>query len=243
MISSLTCYDIIHKALRVTGVVGLGDAVDPLVSQEALMLLNGLRAEWSLNVKNYKKYEQTYTATGNEQFITLGMNGLVPGDIPVRPNDITNITIINGTPNAANNNWALPIFPYADYRNITVQNIYAVPQAAYIDNEYPLMNIYLYPGMSSGWSIRVIGSSYMTDYENISDPFIDPPEYFTALYLGLALKLAPLYGSQLSEGVVQQAASAIKHIKHHMLITRLGVLPNNLNGHSGAINFMSGMVV
>ena len=241
MISTLTVYDLLHKALRVTGVVGLGDAVDPLVAQEALMVLNGMRAEWSLNIRNWKKFDQTYTAVGNKQFITLGMNGLVPGDIPVRPNDITNITIINGTPGSANNNWAVPIFPYADYRNITIQNIYAVPQAAYIDNEYPLQNIYLYPGMSSGWSIRVLGSSYMTDYENIGDTLVDPPEFFDALYLGLALKLAPLYGSQLNDGVVQQAHSAIKHIKHHMLVTRLGVLPNNLKGHNGGVNFMSGL--
>lgn len=243
MISTLTAYDIIHKALRVTGVVGLGDAVDPLVSQEALLLLNGMRAEWSLNIKNYKKFDQTFTATTDKQFITLGTDGVTPGDIPVRPNDVTNVVIINGTPSAANNNFPLPIFPYTAFRNITIQNINAVPQAAYIDTEYPYMNIYFYPGLRPGWSVRVEGSSYMTDYENISDPFMDPPEYFDALYLGLALRLADLYGAQLNDGVVKKANSAIKHIKHHMLMTRLGILPNNLKGNDGGINFMTGMAV
>lgn len=242
MISTLTAYDIVHKALRVTGVVGLGDSVDPLVSQEALMLLNALRAEWSLNVKNYAKYDQTYTATGNKQFITLGTSALgVPGDIATRPNDITDIVIINGTPGSANNNFPIEIRPYTDYRNLVVQNIFAVPQIAYIDNEYPLQNIYLYPGLSSGWSIRVMGNRYMTEYENIGDRFIDPPEYFDALYLNLALRLAPLYGAQLNDGVVQQAAGALKHIKHHMLMTRMGIMANGLRNQGTGINFMSGL--
>jgi hypothetical protein len=242
MISTLRAYDVVHKALRVTGVVGLGDAVDPLVSQEALMLLNGMRAEWSLNVKNYAKYDQTYTATGDKQFITLGIDSLgIPGDIASRPNEITHIVIINGDPTAANNNFPIEIRPYSDYRNLVVQNIFAVPQIAYVDTEYPLQNVYLYPGLSSGWSVRVIGSKYMTEYENIADNFIDPPEYFDALYLNLALRLAPLYGSQLNDGVVQQAAGALKHIKHHMLMTRMGIMPNGLHNQGTGVNFQSGL--
>lgn len=241
MISNLTAYDVIQKALRVTGVVGLGDPIDPLVAQEALMLLNAMRCEMSLNVKNYKLYDKTYSATANKQFITLGTDGLIPGDIPVRPNDITNIVIINGQPGSSNNNFPIEIRPYSDYRNLVVQNIYAVPQIAYIDNEYPLQHVYLYPGLSSGWSIRVIGSSYMTEYENIGDAFIDPPEYFNALYLNLALRLAPLYGAAAGEGIVQQAAGALKHIKHHMLTTRMGIMPNGLMNQGNGINFMSGM--
>lgn len=244
MISTMTAYDVIHAALRVCGVVGLGDSVDPLVSQEALRILNGYRAEISLNVKNYAKYDETYTATTNKQFITLGTQiagGVVPGDIAIRPNEITNIVVINGTPGSSNNNFPIEIRPYTDYRNLVVQNIYAVPQIAYIDNEYPYQNVYLYPGLSSGWSIRVMGTRYMTEYENIGDPFIDPPEYFDALYLNLALRLAPLYGAQLNEGVVQQAASAMKHIKHHMLMSRIGIMPNGLMNQGTGVNFMSGL--
>lgn len=238
----MTAYDVIHAALRVCGVVGLGDSVDPLVSQEALRILNGYRAEISLNVKNYAKYDQTYTATGNKQFITLGTDALgVAGDIALRPNEITNIVVINGTPGSSNNNFPIEIRPYTDYRNLVVQNIFAVPQIAYIDNEYPLQNIYLYPGLSSGWSIRVMGSRYMTEYENIGDRLVDPPEYFDALYLNLALRLAPLYGSQLNDGVVQQAHSAMKHVKHHMLMSRMGIMPNGLMNQGTGVDFQSGL--
>lgn len=238
MIATSTVYDIIHKALRVCGVVGLGDTVDPLVSQEALLLLNGLRAEWSLNVKSYRRYEQTCQALANKQFITLGQGG----DIAERPNSITHVIVINGVPGGAVNNWEIPIFPHDAYRALAIQHIYAAPAAAYIDNEFPLTSIYFSPGLAIGWGVRVLGTAYLGDYENIGDTFADPPEYFDALYLNLAVRLADLWGAQLPEGIVQRANGALKHIKHHMLVTRMGIMPDGLGVNSaGGVNFMSGM--
>lgn len=240
MIQTLTVYDIIQKALRVTGVVALGDTIDPLVFQEALMILNGLRAEWALNIRNWKKYDKTFSAISNKQSITLGSTLTVSGDILERPNSITDVILINGSQtSASSNNYKLQILPYEMYREKMVQGIYAMPQAAYIDYEYPLTNIFFYPGLTAGWSIRVMGNSYMTDYENIGDTLLDPPEYFDALYLGLAQKLAPLYGIDLSVSVQTQAASAIKHIKHHLYSLRNKKLQNQMAGING-INFFSG---
>lgn len=237
MIATSTVYDIIHKALRVCGVVGLGDTVDPLVSQEALLILNGIRAEWSLNIKSYRRYEQTFQAPANRQSITLGAGG----DIAQRPNAIEHVIVINGVPGGAVNNWEIPIFPYAAYRALPIQHVYASPTAAYIDNEFPLTNIFFAPGLASGWSVRILGTAYLGDYENIGDTFADPPEYFDALYLALATRLAPLYGADLPQGVVIHAASAIKHIKHHMFMTRMGIMDNGLGAGGSGVNFMSGM--
>lgn len=239
MIQTLTAFDIIQKALRVVGVVGLGDNIDPLVGQEALLVLNGLRAEWSLNVKNYKKYDQTFTATSQKQFITLGSSSTVSGDILIRPNTVTDVILNSGDVNNSNLNIKLQILPYEMYREINVQNMYSLPDKVYIDNEYPLQNLYFYPGLSSGWNIRVMGNAYMIDYENPSDSLVDPPEYFDALYLGLALKLAPMYGMNLSVNVQTQAASAIKHIKHHMYTTRQKLMFNQ-NGSGPGFNFYAG---
>ena len=241
MISNLTAYDIISKALRVVGVVGLGDPINALVAQEALMILNGIRKEWSLNVKNWSKYDKTYAATVNKQFITLGTNGLIPGDIATRPNTITDVILINGmAPASSNNNFKLALKPYEAYRELVVQNINAMPDTAYLDYEYPLMNVYFNPGLSAGWSVRVMGNSYMEDYENIGDQFMDPTEYFDALYLALATRLAPLHGFSLPPDTVIQASSAIKHIKHHLAQLRRRKMPNQISSQGTGFNFYAG---
>lgn len=239
MISNATAYDIILRATRASGLVGLGDTIDPLVSQEALFLLNAMRAEWSLNVKNYRKYDQLYTATSNKQSITLGPLG----DITLRPNDITSVTVIVGDPSAQSNNFPLPIFPRTQYFENTVQKVYALPTAAYIDNEAPLLNVFFYPGLAAGYSVRVQGTSYMTDYESVSDPFMDPPEWFNPQYLNLALRLCTMYNAAAPSGLVEQAHGALKHIKAHMLAISLANMPaQGVTGNdAGAVNFISGL--
>lgn len=243
MIAQTTAYHLIHKALRAVGIVGLGDYVDPLVSQEALLILNGMRAEWSLNTKDYKVFNQVCSPVTNKQFITLGTDGVTPGDIPVRPSTITSVIVIVGTPGGPSNNLTLPVYPYAQYFQNTVQNITALPTAAYVDNQMPYTNVYLYPGITAGYSIRVIGTSYLTEYESIADAYVDPPEYWDALYLNLALRLAVLYNFPAPQGTVMQASAALKHIQAHQLMLTLQNMPDNLGGGSPGsnVNFLSGL--
>ena len=235
MISDKRVYDLLYLALREIGVAALGDTVDDDVIQEALLVLNAIRAEISLPGKNYTIYDQTFVATGNKPSITLGTGG----DIATRPNRITDVILISGDP-AVGVNYRLKIRPWEMYREVALPNIYAVPNFAYIDNNYPLQTIYLYPGLTSGWSIRVVGGGYMTEYEHISDPFIDPPEYFSPLYLTLALRMAPKYGVDLPEAVHIQASSAMKHIKAKLFATGLRPTPNGLKTGQGAFNFYAG---
>lgn len=246
MITSLTAYDLIYKALRIAGIAALGDAVEGPVSDEAMMLLNTIRAEYSLNSRGLLKFDQTYTATGNKQFITLGtdINNAIIGDIPVRPSKIDQVIIINGTlggTNASNNNFILPIYSYEEYRAKIVQNIFAVPQAAYIDNEYPVQNIYLLPGLTSGWSIRVMGTRYFTDYENVTDPYIDPPEYFQMLVFDLAKRLLMMYGQDVPQGLIIMSNDCSKHIKNHNFKLKMHRTKNDLMNPGSPFNFLAGI--
>jgi hypothetical protein len=241
MIASRTIYDLVALALRQCGIISLGDSIADPVAQEALLTLNTIRAEWSINTKNYKIFDETYLSTGNAQSITLGtdpING--PGDIAVRPQSIDQVVVISGAPGTSVN-YRIDIEPYENYTALARQNVFAIPQKAFIDNSYPVQNIWFYPGLTAGWTVRVQGMSYMTDYENLTDPYIDPPEFFTALYLALALALAPKYGIDLADGAVQQASGAIKHIKAHMLTTRLKQMAPGLKTVSSSFNFYSGM--
>ena len=72
MISSQSAYSIVNGALRIIGVKGLGDRIEDDVANEALLLLNALRAEWSINSKNYKRYNELFIAHENKLVITLG---------------------------------------------------------------------------------------------------------------------------------------------------------------------------
>ena len=244
MINQLTVYDLIFTALRAAGVAYFGDSIKPAQSREALMLLNAIRAEYSINNRAELKYDQVFTAPVDRQFVTLGTDYSDPlnpavGDFPVRPSKITQVVIINGTQPAANN-YQIPLFTYEEYRRKTVQNVFAIPQGAYIDTEFPIQNMYFYPGLSSGWSVRVEGRRYLTDYEYITDPYIDPPEYFQMLYLELATRLLGLYGQDVPQGMIIQLSGVSKHIKAQTIANSMKRTRNDFKGN-GSFNLFSGM--
>jgi len=244
MLSTLTVYDLLFSALRAAGVAYFNDSIPPNQAGEALMLLNAIRAEYSINNRANLKFDQTYSATTNKQFITLGTDNTDPlnpiaGDIPIRPSSIDQIILMNSLANG-NNNFLLTLKTYEEYRSKIVQNVFAIPDSAYLDSEYPLQNVYFYPGLSQGWAVRVQGRRYFTDYENVTDPYIDPPEYFQMLYLELATRLLGMYGQDVPQGLIIQLSGCSKHIKARGLMNGMHRTRNDFSGGS-PFNFFGGV--
>lgn len=237
MIAQKTAYDIVILALRTLGVAALGDSIAADVAQEALTVLNSIRAGLSGGLKNNVIFDETFQSPGNVASVSLG----VGGDIAIRPARIDQVTLISGTPGVGVV-YQLDLRSYEEYRELPLTNTFAMPTAAYIDTAYPQQHIWFYPGLSASWYIRVNGLAYMAEYESLSDIMVDPPEWFEVMYKTLALNLAPMYGVDLSgTGVLQQVNSANKHIKANMFNARLRNMPNGLTGGGrGRFNFFAG---
>lgn len=239
MIESKTAYDLVYLALREIGVIALGDSVPDNVMQESLIVLNSLRAEYSLTVKNNEVYDETFYPTVGTMSVSLGTDGVTPGDIPTRPAKVTQVILMNGVNGV---NIPLSVKPYEQFRTQSLQNLVAVPNTAYIDTEYPYRHVWFYPGLSAGWGCRVMGLKYMTEYESLQDPYFDPPEYFSIMYLSLALRMAPKYGVDLPDGVLAQCKSALKAVRNNNFATRLKTAANGLKTPAGSsVNFFSGL--
>jgi hypothetical protein len=240
MISSKRAYDIVYLALREIGVVALGDSIAADVAQEALLILNSIRAGYGLGNKNNELFDATFTAPDNRINITLGTDGVTAGDIPERPARITGVVVIQGAIDTAIN-IPVAIRPYSEFRKLSLQNVVAIPNTAYIDTGYPYQRIWFAPGLSSGYSVRVQGLKYLDEYDAIDDQYSDPAEYFAVLYLDLALRLAPKYGVDLGPGVYAQLKSALTPIKRGNFIARLTDMPNGLKSGGSGVNFFSGI--
>lgn len=239
MIAQSTVNDLVFQALRTANIVSLKDPVPDSIFEEALLILNAIRAGLGLNTKNYVIYDQTTTiATAPGQpNIVLGPGG----DITTRPASVTQVVItLGGIPGGVN--IAIPIKPYELYRTQPVTQVFSVPQECYIDTSYPGQNIWFFPGIALGYSVRVQGTAYMTDYENISDVYMDPPEYWEPLSNLLATRLAPKYGGQCAPDVYPIAKSALDSIRDHNFLMRLKPMTNGLGGGDGVgISFWAGM--
>lgn len=216
--------DIISMALRSIGVKALNDELKPNASIEALKMLNIIRANRSIRPsRNWHIFDEVYTVTQPTHYVTLG---LPTSNIVTNPTEIELVTVMMGSDGHGNyvNNWPMILAPYTDYRKITVQTIFAIPNTAYITTEFPERKIYFYPGIAAGYSVRVVGKSYFTDYENISDEWLDPPETFDILRLELATKMAPLYGigDDVTLPLVKQLGSENKAYAAYIVNRQVG---------------------
>lgn len=239
MLATRTAYDLVRLALREIGVVSLGDTIADDVAQEALLVLNSIRAEYSLTTRTNTVFDETFYPSGPVMNITMGTDGVTPGDIATRPAKVTQVTLYTGPTGVAR---TLPIKPYEQFRQQAMQTLVAVPEYAYIDTEYPYRHIWFYPGLQPAWGVRVMGFAYMAEYESLQDPLVDPPEYFSIMYLSLALRMAPKYGVDLPDGVLAQVKSALKVARNQVFAARLKTGANGLKTPSGSsVNFFSGL--
>lgn len=275
MIAQSKIYDLLFTALRVSGLAYFGDSVPAAQMQEALMILNAIRAEYSINLRAELKFDQVFTAQSNMQYIPMGSLAYI-GDysgatlptvgiasgatatqdsksyeydganwnisttgIALRPSTIREVVLMNNA-SVGNNNFRLPIYTYEEFRELMVQNVFGVPTKAFLDTEYPTQNLFLYPGITAGWTIRVLGKRYMTDYENVTDQYIDPPEYWQMLYLDLAMRLLTMYGQDIPQGLVISYNGAAKNIKANAVIRGMKRSQNDIQSKQ-PFNFLAGM--
>jgi hypothetical protein len=240
MIGSKTAYDLVFLALREIGPVSLGDTIQDDMAQEALLILNTIRAEYGITTKTYKPYDETYLSTENKSYITLGTDRLgVAGDIATRPSTVKRVILIMGAADVSPN-IELDILTYDQYRSISLTNIFAVPRSCYIDMDFPYQKIWLFPGLASGYTIRVVGNSYMAEYETLQDPYIDPPEYFSLFYLSLAARLAAKYGQDVPIACLSQIKSISQHIAARGLLNSLTPMANAFGQGGPGFNFLAG---
>jgi len=204
MISSLRVYDIVFPALQMCDAVAYGEPLDPDLAKTAIQQLNLMRATDALGFVGYNYFDATIAPNSSTSYITLGTGG----DIPSRPAKIEQVTAIIG----GLTNILLPLQPLEQYRSLPYVAVYSVPKAVYLETGFPLTKLWFYPGIQAGYSVRVTGLAYPTDYENITDTVADPPEYVDYYISALAVRMAPMLGKP-ADGLIQRAHSAKKKIK------------------------------
>lgn len=158
------------------------------------------------------------------------------GDLDVRPADIEQVILLYGGVNVP-----LKIKSYEEFRQLPVQTIVALPQTAYVDVNYPIQNIYLFPGIGAGNGIRVQGSAYLKDYTSLSDNYQDAPELFQPMMLHLAIQMCPVYGREVPQGELANAHASLKAIKARNFVSGIQRQKNDFGNRNGTFNFWAGV--
>lgn len=202
--STVTANDIIAGALRLCSSVTPGEAIEGTEAGNALSVLNRMIAafsmEWGL-----------INCTTIEAFpLTVGQTSYTIGDggdfDTVRPDTIFNQWLYDSVAGIR-----YPLRQLADnqYNAIPLNTIESIVKAIYYDPQFPLGEIYLYPVAALDTYILNIESyKPVMQFTTITTAMNLPGEYYETLVLLLVDELAPEYGFDIPQRLVQRIDNA-----------------------------------
>ena len=212
-----TALEIIKRARRLLGVLGVGETLEYELANNGLEALNALLESWSLDqLAVYVTKINTHVLTSAQTF-TVGLGGAFNIE---RPNRIESAYIkIN------NLDYPLTLINNDQWNDITTKTISAsIPMYLKYDANVPLGNISLYPSPQVGATLTINTFQSLQQFPNLSTVMILPTGYERAIASNLALDIAPEANRQVSQELVKMAReskSAIMRINARAVILSL----------------------
>lgn len=197
--TTYTANDIVAKALRNVSGVTPGEAIVGDEASNALMVLNGMLAEWSTQefLIPFRNIE-SFNLTIGQQSYTIGQTGS-PNFNTVRPDLITDWWITDTT-----NNFDYTVtgfYTQEQYDAIPLKNTQGIPLWLTYDPQYPNGVIYLYPtAVLSTYKINIQSKKPIMQFALLTSQMILPAEYYQTISLLLTEQLAPEYTFEIEQG-------------------------------------------
>jgi len=213
-----TAYDIIYAALRKAGVT-LGPQRTPSPAQQEDGLEELGRLVGSLNCDRLFIFTiqiLTLTLTAGKKVYTIGIDpqGLVQADFPyTRPQAIDQANVIL-TYNNPPIRLPVSVLTPQQWSSITLQDIpNMIPQACYIDQNWPIANLYVWGQPWQAMDLELYVWSYVQTFFQTTDVLVLPPGYNDALTLNLACRLAPHFQRIVDPDLRGQAREALMRVE------------------------------
>jgi hypothetical protein len=201
---SLTAGTLINAALRQIGAYAPGETPTADDTGSGLEALIMMVQSWSAkNIRIYFTEQDTYTI-GAVVPITIGSGGMMN---TVRPNSIQGAFVRDS--NAVDH--ALKIVGGDTYRKMSLKSFGSSPEILYYNPEYPLGLIYIWP--TGGGTLYLDSLKPLIDPTALVSTISFPPEYNEAIKWGLAVRLCPEFGKQLTPELATMASQSLDFLE------------------------------
>jgi hypothetical protein len=210
-----TPLDLINLALKVSGVLGVGQTALAEDTNDAFAFLNQMLAQW--NRKRWMIFhllDKAIVSTG-ALYYTVGTGGDI--DTP-RPDRVEAAYYRQTVSQAPLNQIDFPLQileSREDYSRIGLKQLSTVAQYIFYDADYPLGKAYACPVLPSGmYELHLILKSQLSQFAELSDDIVLPPEYESAIVWNLAAWLRPAYQVPPDPSIVGLAENALNVIRN-----------------------------
>lgn len=208
----MTALDLITASLRDLGVIASGEVATASEANDALTKLNLMLDSWNAErLMIYAILPTTFNFVAGKKTYTIGPSGDI--NMP-RPARIDALTYQYTTNIAQPLIMQVELLDLDQYNSIAVPDIQTqLPTTAYINDNYPLRTMFLYPVPTQVWTASLFTWAPLTAVANLTSTIALPPGYAEALEYNLAVRMAPQYGVSPSSEVIQLAMDMRAKVK------------------------------
>lgn len=230
----MTPASLIVLALKLVGVLGVGQTPAPEDMADAFLQMQMMLAQWQQRRwLVYHLVDTSITSTGALSY-TVGTGG----DFSVlRPAQINAgfFRQING-PQAVDFPMEF-IWSREDYDRVTLKSQVSFPRFVYYDGGYPLGTLYPSPIPTGGaFQIHITTKADLGALTSLTQTLNLPPEYSEAILYNLAARLFPMYSRPPDPAVVGLARAALETLRNANAQIPSLQLPAGLPGRGGWYN-------
>lgn len=189
-----TAGDIVAQALKLSGIVGVGQTANAEDTNDAFTALNFMLAQWEKQRwLVYHLVDTSKVSTGAVSY-TVGPSG--DFNVTRRPDRLEAAflrQITQAVPNQVD--YPLEIIEAREtYNLITLKRLSSFSRYVFYDSAYPLGIVYPWPvPQASNYELHLTLKSLLQQFANLAETVVLPPEYLAALQYNLAMRLLISY--------------------------------------------------
>lgn len=224
-----TVRDLIKGSLRLIGAISTGETPSADEQADALVALNDMLDSWSTeNLIIQSKVREEFTLVSGTQSYTIGSGGTFNTSRPLKIEAAT----IEDQSSSPNSEYNLEIINLEQWASIPIKDVagVSIPTRLYFEDTYPLATIYLWPKPSAANKLVLYSWKPLTSFASVDTVLSVAPGYAKAFRYNLALDLAPEYGKEPSQFVLDGANKSKSNIK------RMNIKPHYLKSDPAVLS-------
>lgn len=208
-----TARQIITRAFREAGVVGIGQDLEASMADEGLTALNGMVDSWTIDERYiFTALFQEFALTSGTQSYEIGATAAVPFNV-ARPARIWNANIIFSSDGTSR----IPLEIIDDDQRMSIFDpdlTAGLPLVLHYRPTFPKGAIWLWPKPSSGYSLQLETWLSLTEFADLDASLVFPQGYYDALVYSMAERFCtPAYGRTIDPSITDLATKARMRIE------------------------------
>lgn len=233
-----TARDVIKGSLRLIGAIAQGETPSADAASDALSALNDMLGDWSTqSLLIYAKVREEFSLIGSQQAYTMGPSANFNTTRPIKIEQ----ALIKIVGSSLTTELPIEIVNLKQWSDIQVKaTASSIPTKLYAEGTFPNETINLWPIPSAANTLVLYSWKPFTAFATLDTAVSLPPGYAKALRYGLALELAPEYGTEPSQLVALQAIESKESIKRMNIKPQLLEVDAAATDRNSAWNWMTG---